>query len=96
MSIKIKNSNKNKDKKWFLTRRNEVNGDWWFIGNGGRDILTRDPSGFIRYDIRTGVVVVVVFSFVADEINGCVSFWSFVNWDDLEISSDLFISFSWE
>ncbi len=33
----------------FLTRRKELNnGDWRFVGNGGRDILTRVPSGFVR------------------------------------------------
>jgi hypothetical protein len=37
------------------------------VGNGGRDTLTRVPSGFRRYDILAGVIFL---SFVADEING--------------------------
>jgi hypothetical protein len=94
MPTKVRNQkNKRKNINWFLTRRSGIDGDWWFVDNGGRDILTRDPSGFVRYVILAGVVV-VVFSFVADEIKGPVSFWSFVNWDDWEISPELLISFS--
>jgi len=37
------------------------------VGNGGRDTLTRVPSGFRRYDTLAGVIFL---SFVADGING--------------------------
>ncbi len=70
--------------------REPRNDDRWFVDNGRRGILTLDPSGFARHDIFAGVVG---FSFVVDAINGCLSFWSFINW---ETSIDLLISFTRE